>query len=171
MTDSYKFPGGNSVAVVRKQDIVDCINSNIVDKEVALAIIQQCETDAATFLRQGRWVGIPFLGSIRANQIKKLENTKEQRELKEAAYATATKEQYIIFRKTLAHNNEKRLKAQRYYNYILASAVAKNKDLFKRMCKEKGESYTRIHFFLNHSIVAVSNELDYELDGEDSNDR
>lgn len=171
MTDTYKFPGGKDVTIVRKQDIIECINDNIVDKEVALTIIQQCETDAATFLRQGRWVGIPFIGSIRANQIRKLEKSKEQQELIEAAYNTVSKEQYVIFRKNLAYDNEKRLKAQRYYNYVLASAVAKNRNLFKKMCKERGEAFTRIHFFLNHSIVAVSNELDYELNGEDSNDR
>lgn len=171
MTDSYKFPGGKDVAVVRKQDIVQCINNNIIDREVALAIIQQCETDAATFLRQGRWAGIPFIGSIRANQIKKLENTKEQKELLDAAYNTVSKEQYVIFRRNLAHDNERKLKANRYYNYVLASAVAKNRNLFKKMCKDKGEAFARIHFFLSNSIVAVSNELDYELNGEYSNDR
>lgn len=171
MTDSYKFPGGNNVTVVRKQDIIECIDDNIIDKEVALAIVQQCETDAATFLRQGRWVGIPFIGNIRANQVKKLEKTKEQQELIDAAYHTVTAEQYVIFRKKLAHDNEKRIKAQRYYNYVLASAVSKNRYLFKKMCKDKGEAFTRIHFFLNHSVVGVSNELDYELNGEDSNDR
>ena len=171
MTDSYKFPGGCDVTVVRKQDIVDCIDVNIVDKEVALAIIQQCESDAAAFLRQGRWVGIPFIGSIRANQVRKLEKTKEQQELIDAAFTTATPEQYVIFRRTLAHDNHRKIKAQRYYNFVLASAVAKNRALFKKMCKDKGEAFTRIHFFLNQSIVAVSNELDYELDGEDSNDR
>lgn len=171
MEDSYKFPGGYDVKVIRKQDIIECINTNIVDKEVALAIIQQCETDAATFLRQGRWIGIPFIGSIRANQVRKLEKSAEQQELIDIAFHTATPEQYVIFRKTLAHDNERRIKAQRYYNYVLASAVSKNRSLFKKMCKDKGEAFTRIHFFLNHSIVAVSNELDYELNGEDSNDR
>lgn len=170
MEDTYKFPGGNDVKVVRKQDIVNCINNNIVDKEVALAIVQQCEIDAANFLRQGRWVGIPFIGNIRANQVRKLEKSKDQQELIEAAYKSATPEQYLLFRRELAYNNDKRIKAQRYYNFVLAKAVSRNKDLFKKLCKEKGEAYTRIHFFLNQSIVAVSNELDYELNGEDNND-
>ena len=167
MTDSYKFPGGNNVTVIRKQDIIECINDNIIDKEVALAIVQQCETDAATFLRQGRWVGIPFIGNIRANQVKKLEKTKEQQELIDAAYHTVTAEQYVIFRKKLAHDNEKRIKAQRYYNYVLSMAVAKNRNLFKKLCKEKGVGYARIHFFLASSITAVENEY---VPVEDEND-
>lgn len=170
MEDSYKFPGGADVKVVRKQDVIDCINNNIVDKEVALAIIQQCEIDAAAFLRQGRWTGIPFIGSIRVNQVRKLEKSKEQKELIDAAYNTVSTEQYVLFRRALAHDNEKRIKAQRYYNFVLASAVSKNRSLFKKMCRERGEAYTRIHFFLNHSIVAVDNELNYLVDDEVSND-
>ena len=170
MQDTYKFPGGNDVKVVRKQDIVECIDFNIVDKDVALAIIQQLEVDAVTFLRQGRWVGIPFIGSIRANQVRKLEKSKEQQELIDAAFHSATAEQYVLFRRTLAHDNDRRIKAQRYYNFVLASAVAKNRPLFRKLCREKGEAYTRIHFFLSQSIVAVNNELTYDIDGEDNND-
>lgn len=171
MEDSYKFPGGYDVKVVRKQDIVDCINSNIIDKEVALAIIQQCEVDAISFLRKGKWAGIPFIGSIRPNQVRKLEKSEKQQDLISAAYHTATAEQYVLFRRQLAHDNDRRIKAQKYYNFVLASAVAKNRWLFKKMCKEKGESFTRIHFFLKQNIVAVNNEIDYINDGEDSNDR
>lgn len=166
MEDTYKFPGGNDVKVVRKQDIIDCIDVNIVDKEVALAIIKQCECDAISFLRQGKWAGIPFLGSIRANQIKKLENTKEQRELISAAYHTIPKEQYVIFRRNLAHDNQKRLKANKYYKYVLASAINNNRELFKKMCEEKGEPYARIHFCLNKSIIAVGNKFEC-VDGKD----
>lgn len=170
MEDTYKFPGGNDVKVVRKQDIVNCINENIVDKEIALALVQQCEVDAANFLRQGRWVGIPFIGNIRANQVRKLESSKIQQELISAAYQSATPEQYVLFRRELAYDNDRRIKAQRYYNFVLAKAVSKNKELFKILCKRKGEAFARIHFFLNQSIVAVNNELDYLLDGESSND-
>ena len=35
MTDTYKFPGGNDVKIVRKEDIINTISCNIVDKEVA----------------------------------------------------------------------------------------------------------------------------------------
>ena len=32
MEDTYKFPGGYDVAVFRKQDVLDCIDKNIIDK-------------------------------------------------------------------------------------------------------------------------------------------
>ena len=39
MQDTYKFPGGKDVKVVRKEDIINTIKTNIVDTEVALAIV------------------------------------------------------------------------------------------------------------------------------------
>jgi hypothetical protein len=167
MTDSYKFPGGDDVKVVRKQDIVNCINTNIIDKEVALAVVQQCEIDAIGFLRQGRWTGIPFMGSIRASKVSQLE--KQQKDLIEAARHTATVEQYVLFRRNLAYDNSRRVKAQKYYNYVLSMAVSRNRPLFKKLCKEKGVGYARIHFFLTQGICAIENELIIE-DEENSND-
>ena len=138
MTDTYKFPGGNDVKIVRKEDIIDTINCNIVDKEVALAIVKQCEVDAANFLRKGRWTGIPFMGSIKVPDVVKMSNTPEQKQLIDDAIHTVTNEQFVMFRRELAYNNEKRVKATRYYNYVLSMAVAKNRNLFKKLCKEKG---------------------------------
>lgn len=169
MADTYKFPGGYDVKVVRKQDVIECINTNIVDKEVALALIQQCEIDAANFLRQGKWTGIPFIGSIRASKVSQL--GKEQQDIIEAAKDIATPEEYVLFRRNLAYDNDRRVKAQKYYNYVLSMAVSKNRNLFKKMCKEKGVAYARIHFFLSKSICAVENELIILDDAEDSNDR
>lgn len=158
MTDTYKFPGGTDVKIVRKEEIIETINCNIVDKEIALAIVKQCEVDAANFLRKGRWTGIPFIGSIKVPDVVKMSNTPEQRELIKDAAETATNEQFVMFRRELAYNNEKRAKATRYYNYVLSMAVSKNRNLFKKLCREKGVGYARIHFFLTSSITAVENE-------------
>lgn len=167
MTDTYKFPGGKDVKVIRKDDIIDTINCNIVDKEVALAIVKQCETDAANFLRKGRWTGIPFIGSIKVPDVVKMANTQEQRELIHNALETVSNEQFVMFRRELAYNNEKRVKATKYYNYVLSIAVSKNRALFKKLCKDRGVGYARIHFFLSSSITAVENEY---VPVEDEND-
>ena len=158
MTDTYKFPGGTDVKIVRKEDIIETINCNIVDKEIALAIVKQCEVDAANFLRKGRWTGIPFIGSIKVPDVVRMSNTPEQKELIKDAAETTTNEQFVMFRRELAYNNEKRVKATRYYNYVLSMAVSKNRNLFKKLCREKGVGYARIHFFLTSSITAVENE-------------
>lgn len=157
MEETCKFPGGKDVVVVRKQDIIDCIYDNITDREVALAIVQQCEVDAISFLRQGRWAGIPFLGNIRANPIKKLEKSKERQELINTAFNTLTKEEYCLFRKELAHDERKRLKANSFYKWRLASAVRNNNELYKKIVKEKGEAYANIRFSFRPSVVQTRN--------------
>ena len=169
MDNTFKFPGGKDVKVVRKSDIIDCIDSNIIDKEIALAIVEQCEVDAVNFLRKGRWVGIPFIGSIRPSKIKELHKSEEQQKMIAEVRENATTEQYVLFRKDLAHENERRIKAQRMYNYILSMAVARNRQGFKKLVKERGEQYARVHFFLTYKIFPVDSDIEIEY-VEDSND-
>ena len=158
MQDTYKFPGGKDVKVVRKEDIINTIKTNIVDTEVALAIVRQCEVDAVNFMKKGRLTGIPFMGTIKVPDTIKMSQTKEQKDLILAAMETNTNEQFVMFRRNLAYDNKIKIKARKYYNYVLSLSVAKNRNQFKKMCKEKGEAYARIHFFLLYSVTSVNNE-------------
>ena len=158
MQDTYKFPGGKDVKVVRKEDIINTIKTNIVDTEVALAIVRQCEVDAVNFMKKGRLTGIPFMGTIKVPDTIKMSQTKEQKDLILAAMETNTNEQFVMFRRNLAYDNKIKIKARKYYNYVLSLSVAKNRNQFKKMCKEKGESYARLHFFLLYSVTSVNNE-------------
>ena len=158
MQDTYKFPGGKDVKVVRKEDIINTIKTNIVDTEVALAIVRQCEVDAVNFMKQGRLTGIPFMGTIKVPDTVRMSQTKEQKDLILAAMETTTNEQFVMFRRNLAYDNKIKIKARKYYNYVLSLSVAKNRNQFKKMCKERGEAYARIHFFLLYSVTSVNNE-------------
>lgn len=167
MQDTYKFPGGKDVKVVRKEDIINTIKTNIVDTEVALAIVRQCEVDAVNFMKKGRLTGIPFMGTIKVPDTIRMSQTKEQKDLILAAMETNTNEQFVMFRRNLAYDNKIKIKARKYYNYVLSLSVAKNRNQFKKMCKEKGEAYARIHFFLLYSVTSVNNEY---IPVEDEND-
>ena len=167
MQDTYKFPGGKDVKIVRKEDIINTINTNIVDTEVALAIVKQCEIDAVNFMKKGRLTGIPFMGTIKVPDTVRMSQTKEQKDLILAAMETTTNEQFVMFRRNLAYDNKVKIKARKYYNYVLSLSVAKNRNQFKKMCKEKGEAYARIHFFLLYSVTSVNNEY---IPIEDEND-
>ena len=167
MQDTYKFPGGKDVKVVRKEDIINTINTNIVDTEVALAIVRQCEVDAVNFMKKGRLTGIPFMGTIKVPDTVRMSQTKEQKDLILAAMETNTNEQFVMFRRNLAYDNKVKIKARKYYNYVLSLSVAKNRNQFKKMCKERGEAYARIHFFLLYSVTSVNNEY---IPVEDEND-
>ena len=168
MQDTYKFPGGKDVKVVRKEDIINTINTNIVDTEVALAIVRQCEVDAVNFMKKGRLTGIPFMGTIKVPDTVRMSQTKEQKDLILAAMETTTNEQFVMFRRNLAYDNKIKIKARKYYNYVLSLSVAKNRNQFKKMCKERGEAYARIHFFLLYSVTSVNNEY-IPVEDENSN--
>ena len=167
MQDTYKFPGGKDVKVVRKEDIINTIKTNIVDTEVALAIVRQCEVDAVNFMKKGRLTGIPFMGTIKVPDTVRMSQTKEQKDLILAAMETTTNEQFVMFRRNLAYDNKIKIKARKYYNYVLSLSVAKNRNQFKKMCKDRGEAYARLHFFLLYSVTSVNNEY---IPVEDEND-
>lgn len=159
MADTFKFPnGGYDVTVCRKQDILDCIDENIIDKEIALAIVEQCEQDAAEFIKEGRWTGIPFIGNIRVPKAKLMENDPEQQALIQEAKETLDPNQYIMFRRRLCNDNYKRVKNERYFNYITSISVNKNKQVYKKLCKKKSERFARIILF----SVANLSLIDYE---------
>lgn len=69
--DTRKFPRGYDVTIVRKEDVLEAIDDNIIDKEVALDLIKQLELDASNFIKEGRWTSLPFIGTIRYNENKK----------------------------------------------------------------------------------------------------
>ena len=100
MADTLKFPnGGYDVTICRRQDIIDCIDKNIVDKDIALAVINHCEFQAASFIKEGRWAGIPFIGNIRVPKTVQMIRSDEQKALIEDAKEQLVKERNIMFKK------------------------------------------------------------------------
>lgn len=158
MADTFKFPQGYDVAVYRKQDILDCIDENIIDKDIALTIVKQCEVDCAEFIRQGRWAAIPFIGNIRESKIELAKEDPEKQALIEEAKSQLDREQYIMFRKELFKEDIKKIKHDRYYKYIVSIEANKNKKLFKKLCNTKGEIYARLRMFINHNIKVITTE-------------
>ena len=159
MADTFKFPnGGYDVTICRKKDILECIDKNIIDKDVALAIVEHCEYAAADFIREGVWAGIPFIGNIRKSKTKELLHSNEQQALIAEAKENLDKEKYILFRKRLNKENVKQISQDRYYRFITSIAVNKNKKLYKRLCKSKGEVYARVFLFCSYEVTAVTNQ-------------
>ena len=119
-------------------------------------------------MKKGRLTGIPFMGTIKVPDTVRMSQTKEQKDLILAAMETTTNEQFVMFRRNLAYDNKIKIKARKYYNYVLSLSVAKNRNQFKKMCKERGEAYARIHFFLLYSVTSVNNEY-IPVEDENSN--
>lgn len=158
MADTFKFPQGYDVVVYRKQDILDCIDENIIDKDVALTLVRQCEVDCADFIKQGRWAAVPFIGNIREAKNTVVPDDPEKQALIEEAKSQLDREQYVMFRKELFKEDAKKIKHNRYYKYIISIEANRNKKLFKKLCTTKGELYARIRMFINHNLKVVDNE-------------
>ena len=158
MADTFKFPnGGYDVTICRKQDILDCIDKNITDKDVAMAIVEHCEFQAASFIREGRWTGIPFIGNIRIPKTVQMLKTNEQQALIQDAKEQLGKEQYIMFRRELYVEEVKKIEHMRFYKYIISMEANRNKKLYRRLCDTKGEHYGNLYVFFLHNAVVPNN--------------
>jgi hypothetical protein len=156
MYDTIKMPGGGyDVKVVRKEDILKCIDSNILDKDIMLAFINQFEVDASNFLSQGRWTSLPYIGTLRKSQYKEALNSEEVKELDEAAKENLDKNKYILFRKDLRNDIAKSIKRERLYKYTLSQVVTMNKKFYNYIEQAKGELYARV---ICHSMYELTSE-------------
>ena len=167
MADTFKFPnGGYDVTVCRKQDIIDCLDKNVIDKEVVLAIITQCEVDATNFLKEGRWTGIPYLGNMRVPLYKQKFEEINGKEILETAKETLDKNRYIVFRKELNANIGANIKQERLYRYMTSCYVTKHRKVYNRLLKDRRaanlkdkDAFAR---FMCYSFIELSNYIPFE---------
>ena len=153
MADIFQFPrGGYEVEVLRKEDILNTIDDYIIVKEIALDIIKKCEQDAIDFLKQGEWVSIPFIGSIKIPDTVKLMSDDKTKELLKSAEEELDKQKYILFRRSLANDVGKRVKINRYQNYMTSKFVTNNKQLYKKLVKDFGEHIAKFLCYTLHNM-------------------
>lgn len=156
MQESFKFPNGYEVTVCRKGDIVDCLDKNIIDKEVVLAVISQCELDASDFIRAGRWTGLPFIGSLRVPPLKKrFFDEKTQRIIKEASDELDS-ERFYIFRHEVGVDAATRVAENRFFRYILSGFVVRNRKYYNKLVKTKGENYANFLCYTLANLTTVT---------------
>jgi len=160
MPDIFKFPNGYDVTVCRKEDILKCIDENITDKEVVLAVIEQCEIDAATFMKEGRWTGIPYMGNLRIPKRQQILGSKDTKELFEDAKETLDRDKYVLFRQEFDKEISRSVKTERYFNYILSKFVTKNRRFYKRRVEEMGERYAKFYCYTLMNLTSIYKNVD-----------
>lgn len=152
MAKITRFPKGFDVTVCKKEDILATIDKNIIDKDVALAIIEQLEIDASNFIKEGRWTGIPFLGSIRKNPFKERIQSEEYQDLLDTASKELDKQKYVLFRKQVSAEINDQLKYERFFNYSVSKFANTNKEFYRRARKIYGEYGAK---FLCWSLISM----------------
>jgi len=156
MPNTFKFPpNGYEVTVLRKQDVLDCIEENIIDKEIALDIVRRCEIDATNFLKEGRWAGIPFVGNIRIpKQVQRFMSEDMQKTMRDAR-ENLDKDKYLLFRKQVVDDTFRQIKEDRYYKYEVSKFVGKNLHIFKYLTAKHGDAMARFICFTLREMTAV----------------
>ena len=144
-TEIRKFPNGYDVRVVRKQDILDCIDENIIDKEIALELVTQCEIDACQYINEGKWTGLPYIGSVRLNDGGKI--LRENKELLNEAKEKLDNDKYILFKKSLVIEGKTKIKKSRYFNYIVSIYANHNRKVYKELVANNGENFAKVILF------------------------
>lgn len=163
MPESRKFPPeGYQVTVLRKQDVLKCIDENIIDKEIALEIVRRCEIDAANFVKDGRWAGIPFLGNLRIPKIVQTFLSEDTQQLMAEAKENLDEHKYLLFRRQFATDAVKREDRERFYKYELSKFVGKNLKFFRKLAAEHGEKLARVKCFTLRNMTIVTEDNIYE---------
>lgn len=148
MADTIKMPsGGYDIKVVRKKDIIDCIDANIVDKDLMLAFIERLEVDITNFLSQGRWTTLPYIGTLQKSAFKEKMRSDETKELLKDAKETLDSDTYLLFRKGLEKDYAKQVRIERIYRYITSQVVTKNRKFYEAIVESKGEAFARLQCY------------------------
>lgn len=158
MAETFKFPNGYDVRVLRKKDVLESIDDNIIDKDIALEIVKCCEIDATNFLKEGRWAGIPFVGNIRIPKHVQTLISEDTKALFADAKENLDTDTYLLFRKTYAKEVKKHESYERFYKYAVSKFVGKNLKFFRLISKERSDAYTRFLCYTLRTLDIVSYE-------------
>lgn len=152
MAELFRFPNGYDVRVLRKRDVLNTIDDNIIDKDIALEIVKCCEIDATNFLKEGRWAGIPFVGNIRIPKHVQTLISDETKALFADAKENLDPDTYLLFRKSYAKEVKKKESHERYYKYAVSKFVGKNTKFFRLVSKQHNDAYAR---FLCYTLIKL----------------
>lgn len=147
MQEIRKFPYSDyDVVLVDKDEILKTIDENIIDKDVATELIGSLEVKVCSALKEHKWCGIPYLGSIRVSDISLIKNTDEFKTIKRSAYNTMEKQAYIAFIKDFSKLNQEKINYRSMINAVIQ--INKNKPKFKKwyneMIDKKGIHYANV---------------------------
>lgn len=156
MADTFKFPNGYDVQVLRKEDIIELIDDNTIDKDLLLTLVKECESDCANYLREGKWAGIPFFGNIRIPPTTQMFRSENSKAILNEAKEVLDKKEYHDFFVNFATDIGKQVKTERYRNYVISKWAAKNKKLFNRLVENKGIIYAKIIAYTMNNLRCVS---------------
>lgn len=148
-----RYPEGFDITVCTKQDIIDTLDQNVVDKEVVYDIIKNLECNIAKAIREDKWAGMPFIGSVRPNPMKAFMHSKETCQTLSEAYQSMDLPSFVMFKKALVVDKYKEVVFNRQYKLIAAINARRNYKYYRTLCKKYSDAYVRLFMFSCASFV------------------
>lgn len=158
MKETRKFPNGDEVYIVSKQKVLDCIDENITDKEIALEVVTRCEQLAAKYLIENRWVSIPHIGNIRIPKHKLDLYTEDTQNRFKEAYNTLPTEEYIAFKISELTRINKKEYVDRHFNYVLSKNIKLYEDYYKKIKARRNETAALVAVYCLNFVHVVTDE-------------
>lgn len=160
MSEIRKYPYGYSITVCNRQDILDCLDKNVVDKEVVLRVIDSVEEEIFNSVMSGESASLPYLGRIHVDKEKRLLRSEEVRDIMDESRKVLTKEEYFNFKKKLEKDVYSSAKMDRYYHYIVGTFIKKHPNLYKHLLENHTEEEARI---IIYTCRAYTTEDQYKV--------
>lgn len=164
MNDNFetrKFVGANAndVTIVHKEAVLETINQNIVDKDIALDLIIQLEKDAADYITQGKITGVPYIGRVEF-KVGSIAIRNHAEELAEAK-KHLDQEQFLAFKKDIAVEAIEHAKYESFFRYRASMGIKRNRRTYANLVQDKGEAYAKIKMFTR---IVISEDVRYSKD-------
>lgn len=164
MSRICKYPNGYEFTVIDKRDVLKCIEDNIIDKDIALAIVSFCEAQACKLVGERGTASIPYFGRLETSKADRDVMTSDKKELLEEAKANLDKERFVLFRNNLYQEVHKNIRNQKIFTTTANILISRNRGLYNRMIKITGIPFAKVYFYSLYFINCVDNTIDNDVD-------
>jgi len=146
------FPGkgGYPILIENKESILKTIDDNIIDKEIALMILEQLETDAKIHLENDEDCIIPCLAKIKRKLGSRI--YEKNKEVIEAAKETMSSEDFNVFTANLMYEEGIRKNNNKVFQYQVSRMANKNGKSYYHTAILHGKDRTNIRFYCANKL-------------------
>lgn len=145
--EEKKFPSadGRMLLIENKESVLKTIDDNILDKEVALAIITQLEKDVQKHLEAGEDALVPYIGKIKRKVGSKVYD--ENRDVINAAKEVMSPEDFNVFKEEMMHDAVVRENQIKVFKYQTSRMANKNGKSYWHTVETLGRERANIRFY------------------------
>lgn len=129
--------------VISKKDILEDLNLKYDEYTLIDSIITEFETIAAKYLKEGKGVQLPLIGSLRKSNVKN--NVLKNNSLKDIKNNTSDKKEYKKIVSELFRKEYDKEKTEDKLRNIILKIKRNNKNKYNKLYNEFGESYAKLY--------------------------